>query len=314
MKKILSSIKKHKVVYFSILSILYSALIIMITKNPFIKIQIIFSVILILYLNKYLYIIIFKEWDDKMIDTHAHLLKEFYDNIEETINNSKINNILHIINCADSLSSSYETLQLSKQYKNFILPAIGIHPNNIKDNWKEEINEIEILIKKENPIAIGESGLDYYHNKENKIEQIELFKSQINLSKKYNLPILIHSREATKDTLDILKETKPIGIIHCFSGSLETAKEYIKLGLYLGIGGVITFKNSKLPEVIKEIPLESIVLETDCPFLTPHPHRGKQNSPSYIYLIAEKIAQIKNISIEEVIKQTSNNAKDLFKI
>ena len=110
----------------------------------------------------------------------------------------------------------------------------------------------------------------------------------------------------------ILKKYSLTGVIHCFSGSLETAKEYIKLGLYLGIGGVITFKNSKLPEVIKEIPLESIVLETDCPFLTPHPHRGKQNSPSYIYLIAEKIAQIKNISIEEVIKQTTINAKKLI--
>lgn len=249
-----------------------------------------------------------------MIDTHAHLLNEFFDNIDEIIKESNKNGIIKIINCADDIKSSYEIIKISKKNNNYILPAIGIHPNNITNEWEKEIIELENIIKSEKIIAIGEIGLDYYHNSENKNYQKKLFQKQIDLATKYNLPILIHSREATQDTLNILKNKKVKGIIHCFTGSLETSKEYIKLGYYLGIGGVLTFKNAKISEVIKEIPLEYIVLETDSPFLTPHPFRGKQNTPSYLHLIAEKIAEIKNISTNEVIEQTTKNVSKLFNL
>ena len=154
--------------------------------------------------------------------------------------------------------------------------------------------------------------MDYHYGKENRDEQIILFKKQLDLASELNLPVVIHSRDATKDTVDILKKYSLNGVIHCFSGSLEIAKEYIKMGFLLGIGGVVTFKNSKLPLVVREIPLESIVLETDSPYLTPTPYRGSVNSSKYIPIIAEKIAEIKEISTSEVASVTTNNALKLF--
>jgi len=249
-----------------------------------------------------------------MFDSHAHIINDFYNSIEKLIKECKENNIIGIINCADSLETSFEVISLSKKYKNFLYATAGIHPDNINIKNLEDIKEIEKIIKNNDIVAIGEIGLDYYHNKENKDLQKKIFIEQIKLANKYNLPVLIHNRDATDDCLKILKKYKPKGIVHCFSGSLETAKEYLKLGLYLGIGGVITFKNSNLPLVLKEIKLENIVLETDSPFLTPVPHRGKENSPKYLYYIAKKIAEIKKITVEEVYKQTLRNTKNIFKL
>ena len=193
-----------------------------------------------------------------------------------------------------------------------MLPALGIHPEIIDDI--DKLEELEKLIKNNKIVAIGEIGLDYYWNKDNKNIQKECLNKQLDLAEKYKLPVLIHTRESIQDTLDILKKRSLKGIIHCYSGSYEMAKEFIKLGYKLGIGGVLTFKNSKLYEVIEKIELNDIVLETDSPYLTPEPYRGKQNNPYNIYYVAKKIAEIKKIQIEEVIEKTTNNAKSIFDI
>ena len=247
-----------------------------------------------------------------MIDTHAHIVKEYYDNIESLVEELKNKNVLKVVNCATSIEDSKEIIELSKITNNYLLPAIGIHPEIVEDFNK--IEELEKLIISNRIVAIGEIGLDYYWNKENKEEQKKCFNSLLDLAEKYNLPVLIHTRESIQDTYNILKNRKLKGIIHCYSGSYEMAKEFIKLGYKLGIGGVLTFKNSKLYEVIEKIDLKDILLETDSPYLSPEPHRGKQNNPYNIYYVAEKIAHIKNISIEEVINQTTNNFSDVFDI
>ena len=246
-----------------------------------------------------------------MIDTHAHIYKEYYDNIDELINELKDNNVIHVINASTNNENAIEIINQSKKYDGFILPAIGIHPEDI-DNY--DLDQIEELIKNNKIYAIGEIGLDYYWNKENKEEQKELFVKQIKLAQKYNLPVIVHTRESIQDCFDILKENRVRGVIHCYSGSLEMAREFIKLGYKLGIGGVLTFKNSKLSNVIENIDLDNIVLETDSPYLSPEPYRGKKNKPSNVYYVAKKIAEIKNISVDEVIEITTKNAISLFDI
>ncbi len=246
-----------------------------------------------------------------MIDSHAHIFNEFYDNIYELVDELKSKNVLHVLNCADSIKTAKEVLESYIKYDYFLLPAIGIHPENIDYS---DLNELEELIKNNKVFAIGEIGLDYYQNDENKDEQRELFNKQLDLAEKYNLPIVVHIREAMQETFDILKKRKLKGVIHCFSGSYEMACEFIKLGYKLGIGGVLTFKNSKLYLVVEKIELKNILLETDSPFLSPEPYRGKKNKPSNIYYVAKKIAEIKNISIEEVISQTTINFNEVFDI
>lgn len=247
-----------------------------------------------------------------MIDTHAHILKEYYKDIETLIEELKNKNVLKVVNCATSLENSYEVINLAKLTNNFLLPAVGIHPEVIQDI--DKINEIEEIIKNNKIVAIGEIGLDYYWNKENKEKQKDLFNKLLDLAEKYNLPILVHTRDSIQDCFDILKKRNLKGIIHCYSGSYEMAKEFIKLGYKLGIGGVLTFKNSKLYEVIEKIELKDIVLETDSPYLSPEPFRGKENNPYNIYYVAKKIAEIKNIDIERVIGETTANAYEIFDI
>lgn len=247
-----------------------------------------------------------------MIDSHAHIVKEYYDDIEGLVNELKEKNVLKVINCSTSIESCKEILELSTMTNGFLLPALGIHPETKADFSKT--NALEELVKNNKPIAIGEIGLDYYWDKENKEEQKELFTKQLDIAEKYNLPILIHTRDSIQDTYDILKQRDLKGIIHCYSGSYEMAREFIKLGYKLGIGGVLTFKNSKLYEVIEKIDLSDIVLETDSPYLSPEPLRGKPNNPYNIYYVAKRIAEIKNISVEEVINQTTANIYDIFDI
>ena len=247
-----------------------------------------------------------------MIDTHAHILNEYYENIDELIKELKEKNVLYVLNASSNYDEAIEILDLSKKYNNFILPVIGIHPESVNESNK--LNDLEKLIIENKIYAVGEIGLDYYWVKDNKEEQKELFIKQIKLAQKYNLPIVVHTRDAIQDTFDILKEYKVKGIIHAYSGSVEMAHEFIKYGYKLGIGGVLTFKNSKLFEVIKEIDLENIVLETDSPYLTPEPFRGKQNNPFNVYYVAKKIAEIKNITVEEVIEKTTQNAISFFDI
>lgn len=246
-----------------------------------------------------------------MIDTHAHILSEFYDDIDKLIEELKSKNIIKVINCADSIETSKEVLNIYNKYEGYLLPAVGIHPENIDNS---NLKTIENIIKEHKVFAIGEIGLDYHYNDENKDEQKEYFIKQLDLALKYDLPVIIHIREAMQECFDILKTRKNKGIIHCFSGSVEMAREYIKLGYKLGIGGVLTFKNSKLYEVIEKIDLKDMVLETDSPFLSPEPFRGKKNKPCNVLYVAKRIAEIKNISLEEVINTTTTTAKQIFDI
>lgn len=245
-----------------------------------------------------------------LIDTHLHLANEDYD-IDKVIKEANNNNVKILILGGTDKNDNIDNIKLSKKYKNVFL-TFGYHPESADEIKNEDYNLLEKQIKDNlnKTVAIGEIGLDYYHDKANKKKQITMFKKQLELAKKYNLPVVIHSREATEDTYNVLKDSNIKGIIHCFSGSLETAKKYIKLGFLLGIGGVVTFKNSNLKDVIKEIDLKNIVLETDSPYLSPN--RGEKNEPKNIKIIAEYIANIKEITLEQVEKITTENAKNIF--
>ena len=244
-----------------------------------------------------------------MIDSHAHILNEYYDNIYGLIYDLKNKNIRYVLNCADSIKTSKEVIESYIKYDGFLLPAVGIHPECIDT---ADLSELEHLIKNNKVYAVGEIGLDYYQNDTNKEEQKELFNKQLDLAEKYKLPIVVHIRDAMQDTFDILKKRNLKGIIHCFSGSYEMAKEFIKLGYKLGIGGVLTFKNSKLYQVIEKIDLNYILLETDSPYLTPHPFRGKKNSSKYLTYVAKKVEEVTKTSFKEVCDNTTNNASSLF--
>lgn len=246
-------------------------------------------------------------------DTHCHIFKEYYDNIEEILNNAKNVSISRVINNGCNQKSNKEVLDLLNKHPN-MYGAIGIHPEYASDYNETNIAFIEKNLSHPKVIAIGEIGLDYHYTKDNKNEQIKLFELQLELALKYNLPVIIHMRDATEDTINILKKYKVTGVIHSFSGSLETAKIFIKMGFKLGINGVITFKNSKLKEVIKDIDLNNIILETDSPYLTPEPIRGQKNDPSKITFIVDFICNLKNISKEELSLITNNNIKEIFKI
>ncbi len=241
-----------------------------------------------------------------MIDTHCHLSIEDYDNLDELIDKMNKNNIL-AINNGCNLKSNEEVLSLKKSN---VYKAIGFHPEEVDNIPNDYIEYIERNIDK--IVAIGEIGLDYHYTKDTKAKQIEIFENQLKLAEKYNKPVIVHSRDAINDTYEILKKYKVVGSIHAFSGSLEMANKFIKLGFKLGIGGVITFKNCNLKDVVRGIDLKNILLETDSPYMTPVPFRGKKNSPLYLKYIANFIAEIKEISVEEVYKITSENASKLF--
>jgi TatD DNase family protein len=247
-----------------------------------------------------------------MIDSHAHILKENYENIDNIVHEIKDKGVIGVINASDKLETAYEVLELSKKYNNYLFPAIGIHPEHI--NEIDKLEELEELIKNNKIYAIGEIGLDYYYTKENKEEQKELFNKQLDLAEKYNLPVIIHTRESIGDIYEILKDRKLKGVIHCFNGSYEMAQKFIKLGYKLGIGGVLTFKNSKLYELIEKISVDDILLETDSPYLSPEPFRGKKNIPSNVFYVAKRIAEIKNTNVEEIVTKTCKNSVNLFDI
>ena len=242
-------------------------------------------------------------------DTHCHIFKEYYDDIDEIIKNAKNNNIDRIIVASDNYKSSLEVLDLVKKYNN-VYGCIGLHPENVDDDFDYSI--FDNLSDK--IIAIGEIGLDYYHTKETKDKQIEIFRKQLSIAEKLKLPVVIHSREATQDTINILKEYNVKGVIHSFSGSLETAKIYISMGYKLGINGVITFKNCNLKDIYKELSLNDIVLETDSPYLTPVPYRGQRNEPAHILDIAMFLCSVFNTDLYELSKVTNQNIKNIFNI
>lgn len=248
-------------------------------------------------------------------DTHVHLNSEEYTDIEEIINNALEAKVNKMVVVGYDLKSSIKAVEIASKYS-FIYATVGIHPSEIKKMKEKDLQKIEELILNKKVVAIGEIGLDYHWDKDNKEEQMEYFVKQIELANKYNLPIVIHSREAAEDTLNILKEFKEYykkGIMHCYSYSLELAKEFIKLGFYLAFGGALTFLNSRTnKQIVKEIDLEYLLIETDAPYLTPHPYRGERNEPKFIALVVKEMANLKNIEESEVARITYNNACNLY--
>lgn len=246
-----------------------------------------------------------------LIDTHCHLYSEYYSDIDDIVNLAKKSNVNILINNGCDSKSNKEVIDLLDKYKN-MYGAIGIHPEEVDNYSLNDIKFIEDNLNNKKVVAIGEIGLDYHYSKENKEKQIKLFELQLDIANKYKFPVIIHSRDATEDTINILRKYNIKGVIHSFSGSLETAKIYIKRGFLLGINGVVTFKNCNLKDILVNIGLNNIILETDSPYLTPVPYRGKQNNPSHILDIAKYISEIFNVSLEEVSKITTKNVLDLY--
>lgn len=245
------------------------------------------------------------------IDTHCHLSVEDYDDIDLVIKENRAAGISKIIISGCTRDSIIESLDIASRYDD-VFVTIGFHPSEATITTEDDLKLLEDSLSNEKVIGIGEIGLDYHYGKEDIDLQHELFNKQLRLAEKYNLPVVIHSRDATEDTIKTLKSYNLKGDIHCFSGSLETAKIYISMGYYLGIGGVVTFKNSNLYKVVSEIGLSNIILETDSPYLAPEPLRGTKNSSKNIPIIAKRIAEILNVSIEEVSDITNSNVSDLF--
>lgn len=247
-----------------------------------------------------------------LIDSHCHLLSSEYNNVNEEIEKAISGGVERIIINGIDVKSSIEAVELSKKY-NEVYAAVGIGPENVSGITESDIKMIEDMSLNEKVVAIGEIGLDYYWTKENKDVQIDILKRMLKIAKKRNLPVIVHNREATADIYNCLKEYNVTGIMHCFSGSLETANEFIKLGFLIGIGGVVTFKNAKkIKDVVKNIPLSVISLETDSPYLTPEPYRGKKNNPDKLEFIVSEIAKLKGITSTDVIRQTGANVRAKF--
>ena len=252
-----------------------------------------------------------------MIDTHSHLFAEEFDiDRDECVKRCKENNINKVILVGFDYETNRKAQEMAKKYDIFYITA-GIHSKHCDNIYLEKYNELVNFIENNKVYAIGECGLDYYWSQEFKEEQKILFEMQIKLSIEKDLPIIIHCRDAIQDTFDIVKKYKGQikGIMHCYSGSLEMAYEFIKVGLMISLGGPVTFKNAKEPKrVCENIPLEKLLIETDCPYLAPTPYRGKRNESSYVKLVCEEVAKIKSIPFDEVEKVTTKNAEELFRI
>ncbi|MEA3319994.1 MAG: TatD family hydrolase [Bacillota bacterium] len=253
-----------------------------------------------------------------LFDTHVHLNADQYEeDLQEVIDRAQAEKVTNMVVVGFDRKTITRAMELVEKY-DFLYAAVGWHPVDAIDMTEEDLAWIEDLASHEKVVAIGEMGLDYHWDKSPKDVQKEVFRKQIQLAKKVKLPIVIHNRDATGDVVQILKEedAKEVGgIMHCFTGSLEVAKECMEMNFYISFGGPVTFKNAKKPkEVVKEIPMEKLLIETDCPYLTPHPYRGKRNEPGYVRLVAEQIAELKELTIEEVAEKTTANAKKLFGI
>lgn len=251
-----------------------------------------------------------------MIDTHCHLYsEEFLADLNEVIDRAKKTGIEKVYLPAIDSSTHEAMIALADQHEAYCIPMMGLHPCYVKSNYEDELKLVEDWLGKRKFAAIGEIGLDYYHSVEYKSQQIDAFSRQINMAIVHNLPIVIHTRSSMDDCIRIVEEVgkgKITGIFHCFGGDERQAKKIIELGFMLGIGGVLTYKNAGLARVLESVPIESIVLETDAPYLTPVPFRGKRNEASYVQYVAEKISEIKKIPLEEVDNLTTANAKKIF--
>ena len=252
----------------------------------------------------------------ELIDAHGHLNDEKYDDVAAVVARAKERGVVAHVCASCNLSSSQKAVELSKQF-DIIYATVSFHPENVNEFDKNSISELENLANNDKIVAIGEIGLDYYYEKETKEKQKDVFVKQNELANKLGLPVVIHTRDAMGDTLEILRKrtpTKP-SLMHCYGGSIESAKELMKLGFSFSFGGLLTFKNAtNVVEVVRQIPIEKILLETDCPYMTPVPYRGQRNEPSYIVYTADMLARIKGLTLEEVAKITTENARRLFGI
>ena len=268
-----------------------------------------------------------------MIDTHCHIDDPQYaDELDAFLAAQRADGVESILVPGVEAATTQDVLDVCAKYPGYLYPALGLHPENVKEDWRDQLAIIKSALDKHlvstsetpetpktlstsNPrlVAIGEIGLDYHWDTTYKSEQHEALREQMRWAQQYNLPVMIHSREATEDTLSILREFPSVkGVMHCFSGSHEVAKQVVAMGYYLGIGGVLTFKNCRLAEHLVGIPLESLVLETDAPYMAPVPYRGKRNESRWMRYVAERLAQVYDCSVEHVIEQTSANARALF--
>ena len=245
-------------------------------------------------------------------DTHCHLNSEdLYEDHDMFIQNALNNEVTNMVVVGYDLESSKIAIELAKQYE-FIYAAVGIGPNDCKNTTKEQINIIDKYLEDPCVVALGEIGLDYYWDTVSKEKQLEVFQWQMDLAKKYDKPVIIHCRDAYEDTYEVLKQNGHRGIMHCYSGSVE---RFVELGFYISLAGPVTFKNARVPkDVAANINIENLLIETDCPYLTPHPFRGKLNEPANVVYIAQEIAKLKNMEIENVASKTTFNAKNIFGI
>lgn len=247
-----------------------------------------------------------------LIDSHCHVLSSEYDNVDEIIKDNINSGVEKIIINGYDLKTSKEAVELANKYDH-VYAAVGIGPSNVTDVNDETYDIISKLAKEAKVVAIGEVGLDYYWTTENKEMQLKVFKTMLKIAKTNNLPVIVHCRKSFLDTYNLLKESDLTGIIHCYSGSVDMAKRFIKLGFLLGIGGVITFKNAKsLKDVVKAIDINNFSLETDSPYLSPEPYRGKPNTPKNVKLVATEIANIKQVNLDEVIRVTGRSVCSKF--
>ncbi len=250
----------------------------------------------------------------EFIDTHCHIYYDKYDHdINDVINRASNNNVNNIICVGVDLESSRKSLELAEQYQS-VFATVGYHPHEAKLTSENYLDEIKKISQKSKVVAIGEIGLDYYYEHSDKKIQIKVFREQLELAKELNMPTIIHNRESDDDLYHNIKESNiNKGVIHCYSSDIKYANKLFELGLIVSFTGIITF-SKKLQEVVKEIPMDKIMIETDSPYLTPIPFRGKRNEPYMVNYVAEKIAEIKNISVEEVAEITTKTAKDFFSI
>jgi len=250
-----------------------------------------------------------------IFDSHAHYNDSQFDpDRDSLISSLESNGVCGVINCATDYNSSVISVEYAHKYPNFYA-ACGIHPEDIRSDWADQLERIVPLLSDSKCTAVGEIGLDYHYDSVPKDIQHEVFCAQLKIAQEHSLPVIIHDREAHADTLDIIKKYKPRGVLHCFSGSPETAREVLKLGMYLGFGGVVTFKNAvKCVETVRMMPLDRLLLETDCPYMAPVPFRGKRNDSSLISHTAQKIAEIRGMDAQDIINIATANTKKLFNI
>jgi len=250
----------------------------------------------------------------ELVDTHAHLNLPGYDDLEEVILRAKEAGVTRIVVVGIDLKTSREALELSERFPGYIFAAAGIHPHEVKNLEDRDYEELKNLLKK--AVALGEIGLDFAKEYSPRKQQFEHLERQLAIAKELDLPVVLHVREAYREIFPVLKKYLPLkAVFHCFAGGIEEARQVLDLGLYISVTGIVTFpKGDNIREVVRYAPLESLMLETDCPFLTPVPHRGKRNEPAYVQYVAEKVAEVKGIEVEECARVTTETARAFFGI